>query len=776
MQYYSKISAEDDTRGDVALSADGQILGYVDADKNVIDEKGNLVGKQDAKGFIRDGKNEIIGRVINPDNVLDQEGNIIGKKDENGIVRDDNGVEIGKIDASGFMKNSSGEISGYSADSNNVYNRNGRIIGRLNELGSVVNGEGQKIGEKDANNNIVNEDGSVIGIIDDSNAVRDQDGKIIAHVQPDNQVSDFSGKIIGMKNAAGKIVDSLGQVIGKVFADGRVFDESGNYVGQIQGDGSVKDANQKTIGKLNADGTVVNANNNIIGGIGRGWYEKSTYFQKKKDSDVLPIGVVGDKQSSQGGKYRKSLNIALTPDGDYLGDILEDGSVVNKNGNVIGQKTPDGLIIDKDGTLIGIEEIKKPAGGDIFVPAGTFGQGSAYGIGNGPGDNLGPGGGYGPGERYNPQRSAALAVAQGQRRENMQVGKISSNIRKEAFDGMQKDWSEQGFEKSLSSWRVDMSEMILADKPIPAVLARSVDTANPTPVTAFVERNVYAEEGRNILIPAGSRLIGEFGNMGSSEEASSEAAKVQISWQRLIRPDGSMFKFDGITADAQGRGGALGYLDKQLFSRYSLPLLTTVLTSSTAYLMADDSENTGETENSKQEAANDARQNFLDQMNQVFSQILDDKSNIMPLSYVPAGTRIVVFPKADLWLRTVDRDKEAVNNEYTSKPKELINDSARLKQRDQGVAQGQVNNVPTSSDNGQVTYEEPQTESKPLIATDKYKKSNNTPQKQVIVPPPPPSSSGATSSYQSSKTNQNNTNTSSGNRSNETNNSVPQLF
>ena len=67
-----------------------------------------------------------------------------------------------------------------------------------------------------------------------------------------------------------------------------------------------------------------------------------------------------------------------------------------------------------------------------------------------------------------------------------------------------------------------MSEMILQDKPIPAVLARSVYGAdsggfsNNIPVTAIVERNVYSEEGRNIIIPAGlmSRIVSEIRKFG----------------------------------------------------------------------------------------------------------------------------------------------------------------------------------------------------------------------------------------------------------------------
>ena len=89
--------------------------------------------------------------------------------------------------------------------------------------------------------------------------------------------------------------------------------------------------------------------------------------------------------------FLKSLNIALTPDGEYLGDILEDGSVVDKNGNYIGRRMPDGLIMDDEGTLIGIEETQRPQGGGMFVTPGTFGTGGAYGTGSGGRGTLGAG-------------------------------------------------------------------------------------------------------------------------------------------------------------------------------------------------------------------------------------------------------------------------------------------------------------------------------------------------------------------------------------------------
>ena len=58
---------------------------------------------------------------------------------------------------------------------------------------------------------------------------------------------------------------------------------------------------------------------------------------------------------------------------------------------------------------------------------------------------------------------AALAAAQNVRRSNIQVGHVGSSIKPENFDGYQKNWDNEGVAKAVSSWRVDMSEMIFAD-------------------------------------------------------------------------------------------------------------------------------------------------------------------------------------------------------------------------------------------------------------------------------------------------------------------------
>ena len=810
-----------------AFDNDNNFLGRVGSDARVFNAKNEEVGKVEFGGAVlKDGKN--IGYALYDMYVYDNDANVIGYITRDGNVLTVNGRKLGRIDK-GFLINGENKVAGRGNRDFYIRNQNNVVLGELELNGSLVDSANHVIGSLKDNGRILDSNGNVLAIakplqyysllkelteaeaarlaaekaeaerlaaeqaaaagnyvIGDDGYLRDANGNIIGRILPDGTVVDLNGNVIGHINENGEFVGLDGKVRGKTSKDGYVVgddgylrDANGNIIGRVLPDGTVVDLNGNVIGHINENGDFVGLDGKVMGkvnGGGADWYSKPVQI-----GAIPEIGVVGEEEMK---KYRKSLGIALTPDGEYLGDIMDDGSVVDKKGNVVGKKMPDGLIIDDDGTLIGIEEVKKPDSSGMFVPAGTFGPGGAYGTGMGAGGNLGPGGGFGPGERYDPQRAAALAAAQNQRRQAMSVGKISSGIRPESFDGYQKNWDEQGIAKAVSSWRVNLSEMIFADKPIPAVIARSIDSNNPTPVTAFVERNVYAEEGRNVVIPAGSRLMGTLGGLTAGTETTSSSAKVQITWERLIRPDGSLFVFQGITGDAQGRGGALGYLDQQLFKKYTLPIMTTALTSYTSYIMApkDDDDSSSDTESPRQQAANDARQNFLQDMNRIFEQILADKTNIKPLTYVPAGTRIIVYPNIDLWLRTPERDEAEVAKNLSKR--DVLIDDNKLEQ-DRTDTQNRRKMGMTDADRaataGSVVYEAEGTDAEavaaPRLMDDSKVKSKKpaatagapalmptTPAGGSTPPPPPSFSSGSSSSSSSSSS------------AAKTDNSVPQLF
>ncbi|MBE6444320.1 MAG: hypothetical protein E7020_06635 [Alphaproteobacteria bacterium] len=749
----------------VAFNFDNKFIGYISRNGKVIDAQNNEIGDVNFDGYVISSKDKI-GYALYDFYVYDGKGNVVGIISRNGDVSSFTNQNIGIFDRGFVLKGN--EVIARGNRDYNIRDKERKVIGELQLDGKVIDNLNNNIGNLSIDGKIKNANGEEIAeatslqYYNSSSSVKkrqmifDENGNFIGYLDENGNLVDANGNIIGRLDENGNLIDVNGNIIGKIGADGKVIDDNskdidsaekvaniegevydndGNIIGISNEKGEVYDGNGNLLGHLDENGNLIDANGNIIGHANRQWFDKASIIstigsQPQIKEDISPaLELLEDR------KYLKSLGIALTPDGEYLGDILEDDSVVDENGNVIGYRMPDGLIIDHDGNLIGTEEFDDMAeleDGNVFVPAGSFGPGGAYGVGTGNAGNLGPGGGYGPGERYDPTRQAALNAAMQERRQNISVGKISSGIRKEAFDGYQKDWSEQGIPKSISSWRVDMTEMIFSDKPIPAVIARAIDTNNPAPVTAYVERNVYAEEGRNIIIPSGSRLIGSFGSITAAAEATSESARVQISWERLIRPDGSIFVFSGQTADAQGRAGALGYVDQQLFKKYTMPVVTTVLTSAASFFIAAADDDAGQIENSKQQAANDARQNFLDDMEALFDDILADKTDVKAMTYIPAGTRIIIYPNTDLWLRSVDRDSE--ESQKFQKPEILIDDVKVGKDNEQrhreDVAKAAGGSVVYDPDD--VSAESVGSESKPLIVDTAPKKTN------TIAPPPPP--------------------------------------
>ncbi len=748
----------------VAFGDNNNLLGYVTEEGKVINSKKEEVGNVDFDGYVV-LNNAKIGYALYDMYVYDKDDMPIGIINNLGEVVSFSNQNLGFLNRGFVLKNK--EVIARGSRDYNIRNKERSVIGELRFDGKVINEKGEVVGNLAENGKIVDSAGSTLAFATplqyynqnqtSRQIIYDENGNIIGMLNENGELIDANGNAIGKADENGNIIGLNGEKLAETTEGKKVYGPNGEELGTVDANGNVFDANGNLIGRLNEKGEFVDLNGNVIGKVGKSdtVAENSTNknIADKEDewfnrSDIITsVGLMptvneeDTLETLMSSSYGKSLGIALTPDGDYLGEILEDGNVVDEKGRVIGRRTSGGLIMDDDGDLIGVddgdtsefqESTEEPRTSAPFIPAGSFGPGGAYGIGSGS-TNLGPGGGYGPGERYDPARQAALNAAQQERRSNMTVGKISSGIDKKSFDGYQKDWADQGIGKSISSWRVDMSEMIFSDKPIPAVIARAIDTNNPAPITAYVERNVYAEEGRNIIIPAGSRLIGAFGSITASAEATSESARVQITWERLIRPDGSIFVFSGQTADAQGRAGALGYVDQQLFKKYTLPVVTTVLTSAASFFMASAEDSAGEVENSKQQAASDARQNFLSDMESLFDDILEDKTDVKAMTYIPAGTRIIIYPNTDLWLNSDDRSEEAANSVKLNKPEVFIDDAAvkaDMKAEERKKVAEAGGSVVYNPDDAGVE----EAKSVPFIDDSSKNKKQDT-----IAPPPPPS-------------------------------------
>ncbi len=106
-----------------------------------------------------------------------------------------------------------------------------------------------------------------------------------------------------------------------------------------------------------------------------------------------------------------------------------------------------------------------------------------------------------------------------------------------------------------------------------AVMETALNSDLPGFARAITQRSVYSFDGSAILIPAGSRLIGQY-KSGIAQGAS----RVFILWTRLIRPDGVSIELASPATDELGRGGLTGKVNRHFLQRFGGAILTSVLT------------------------------------------------------------------------------------------------------------------------------------------------------------------------------------------------------
>ncbi|MFN9910766.1 MAG: TrbI/VirB10 family protein, partial [bacterium] len=75
-----------------------------------------------------------------------------------------------------------------------------------------------------------------------------------------------------------------------------------------------------------------------------------------------------------------------------------------------------------------------------------------------------------------------------------------------------------------------------------------------------------------MLIPAGSRLIGEY-----KSGIAQGQTRVFIVWTRLLRSDGVSVQLASIGTDSLGRAGSSGYVDNHYLERYGSAVLLSLV-------------------------------------------------------------------------------------------------------------------------------------------------------------------------------------------------------
>ena len=138
---------------------------------------------------------------------------------------------------------------------------------------------------------------------------------------------------------------------------------------------------------------------------------------------------------------------------------------------------------------------------------------------------------------------------------------------------------------------------------ISAVMETALNSDLPGFARALVTKDVLSFDGSAVLIPAGSRLIGEY-NSGVAQGAS----RIFIIWTRLIRPDGVSIALGSPAVDELGRGGLGGKVNRHFLQRFGGAILLSVLSGGANLLTSALSRNSAVVVSTSGEATNLAGQ------------------------------------------------------------------------------------------------------------------------------------------------------------------------
>ncbi len=177
---------------------------------------------------------------------------------------------------------------------------------------------------------------------------------------------------------------------------------------------------------------------------------------------------------------------------------------------------------------------------------------------------------------------------------------------------------------------------------IPGILETAIVSDLPGQVRAITSKDVHSFDGRRVLIPTGTRLIGEY-----QSEVTRGQKRLFVVWTRLIRDDGVSVRLNSIGTDSLGRSGLTGHVDNKFRERFGASILLSIVGGGASYLTgygSDSSSGNDDTERGAELARETIAQTFSDMANTVLAENL----RIPPTISVPQGERIFVYVRQDL--------------------------------------------------------------------------------------------------------------------------------
>lgn len=386
----------------------------VDADGDIIDKNGNVIGKAERKeaeeaeaepepeaeqtdysqlkdkkvnkfGNVVDDKGQVFGHVVQ--GILK---NLVGKKvGDNGEIFNDAGKVIGKVEPIPEEEREDvKEPSPFEDFPGATVGDEGAVLYNGEQVGIVVDGDAKKLKGKqvDADGDILDKNGNQLG--------RAERWEKPAEPEPEPEVQVDNSALAGKRiNKAGNAVDSHGDIYGRVIEgdlkrlvgkmcdkQGFIRNEGGDVIGKAE---LIPEAEREGMKEgpftelpgctVNKEGHIVTPGGDIVGRLTSG--DPKTLFGRAvdDDGDILDKNgnVLGHAERWEPEEEKKDVNPMSGR------KVNKEGNVVDEDGDVVGKLTSgdlskcagkkiddDGDVVDQKGSIVGhvslLEDIPEP--------------------------------------------------------------------------------------------------------------------------------------------------------------------------------------------------------------------------------------------------------------------------------------------------------------------------------------------------------------------------------------------------------------------------------
>lgn len=198
--------------------------------------------------------------------------------------------------------------------------------------------------------------------------------------------------------------------------------------------------------------------------------------------------------------------------------------------------------------------------------------------------------------------------------------------------------SIKGMKKIEATGENKLLRTILAMDKIAVILDQEINSTLSGSVTGHTRDNVYSYMGRAVLIPKGSKVLGEYVDNNKVGEN-----RLQIVWTRIVTPQGVNIQLASKTQDLKGGSGAVGEVDNKLWERYGFALTISTLTNAGLIGLS----------NLTQKVPNYQAQEILSQgasdVSDVAKAIMQEQIKIRPVITIKAGEIIFISPQMDIF-------------------------------------------------------------------------------------------------------------------------------